>query len=57
MCISQGVPEHTYPELSVARATLVFYSTPYGAFFALVGPFGAVLGLGSGSKNVWDLLI
>ena len=24
MCISQGVPEHTYPELSVARATLVF---------------------------------
>ena len=39
------------------QSPIFFYSTPYGVFFALVGPFGAVLGLGSGSKNCWDLLI
>ena len=29
-----------------SRALCFFYSTPYGAFCALFGPFGAVLGLG-----------
>ena len=30
----------------VAEPYVFFYSTPYGAFCALFGPFGAVLGLG-----------
>ena len=41
----------------IPESYVLFYSTPYGAFFALFGPFGSVLGLGSGSKKVWDLLI
>ena len=59
LCVNTiGVLDHTYPELSVARATFfVFNLATFGASFALFIPFGTIFRSVPGPKNIFGTYI